>query len=719
MKAEDIRMEEEEVRELAKAYIAAVDERWAYRLAKKMEEIRSNPVLGYRTAGSQAELATGEMLRAEMEALGLSDIHKDRLDLDGWSFERAVLSFTDAEGVQHTFQLGAYQTQFVTEGAQRFPLVYAGRGTAADYEGLDVSGCLVLVEINQRDEWWINYPVYQAHLKGAAAVIAVQDNGYGEINDEALNAQDIAGPKDAPAFSMSRADAAWLFAALKEQPCIEVELDARSEVWAHGEAYNVWGCIEGETDDLILLSAHYDSYFSGFQDDNCAVAMMLGIARTLKQLHYRPKKTLVFCALAAEEWGVSDSKYDWSTGAWQQVFCVRPEWRGKVIIDLNFELPAHAQGRWDGIRSTYEYADFIEDFVRHCPLDVRALYPEGFFVQTPIETWSDDFSMAIGGIPSTVNAFSSAEFMETHYHSQFDNEDYYDAAVYRFHHQFYGLLLLAFDRTRVAPLNIRRTFQALRESLTPFPADGNRAYLQQLLSQLDEVQALADKVYAQVKRLNADSGERGAQDMEQAACEMEQSGAKKELHVEKENGSAAAADKYESYEEEAVQALQTTLLWLFQKCQDYFVRLNWHDEVLFPHEAARSNLDCLGAAVEKLEQGEIEAALAKLYMVDNNQYAFQFDDAVYRHFTDYVLHQDRARLQWGAGRIVHHLDISHEVRSLLKKKEQAQADVSEELAVLKCMQAEALKSFDDDLRYLMQAITPLTEAMQKLEGSIF
>ncbi len=54
------------------------------------------------------------------------------------------------------------------------------------------------MEINQRDEWWINYPVYQAHLKGAAAVIAVQSGGYGEIDDEALNAQDIAGPEDAP-----------------------------------------------------------------------------------------------------------------------------------------------------------------------------------------------------------------------------------------------------------------------------------------------------------------------------------------------------------------------------------------------------------------------------------------------------------------------------------------------------------------------------------------
>ncbi len=83
-------------------------------------------------------------------------------------------------------------------------------GTAESYENIDVKGKLVLIDINQREEWWINFPVYQAHLKGAAALIAVQDQGYGEIHDTSLNAQDIAGPKEAAAFSISQADAAIL-----------------------------------------------------------------------------------------------------------------------------------------------------------------------------------------------------------------------------------------------------------------------------------------------------------------------------------------------------------------------------------------------------------------------------------------------------------------------------------------------------------------------------
>ena len=189
---------------LQESILKNLDIDYSYRLAKRMEQFRTNPVLGYRPAGSRAEFETGEMLKQEMEAIGLSDVRKDAVKVDGWEFKKAVLSYSGEDGTRHEIQLGAYQTTFVTDGPKAFSLMYLGKGTAADYEGKDVTGKLVLVDINQRDEWWINYPVYQAHLKGAAALIAVQSGGYGEIDDEALNAQDIAGPENAPAFSISR-----------------------------------------------------------------------------------------------------------------------------------------------------------------------------------------------------------------------------------------------------------------------------------------------------------------------------------------------------------------------------------------------------------------------------------------------------------------------------------------------------------------------------------
>ena len=341
------------LREWEKALSQAVDTDYSYGLARRMEGYKSNAALGYRTAGSRAEWETGEMILREMQALGLSDVHKDRIEVDGWEFEKAVMRFTDKKGREHEFQLGAYQTDFHTHGFERFSMVYLGNGTAESYRDADVKGKLVLVDINQRDGWWINFPVYQARLKGAAALVAVQDQGYGEIHDTALNAQDIAGPEDAAAFSISRSDADIIRASMKDNEA-QVLFDAQSTVKRGCEDYNIVGCIPGQEEEgKILLTAHYDSYFSGFQDDNAAVAMMLGIAGAILDIGYRPRKTLIFCAMAAEEWGVAGSKYDWSAGAYEQVFSACPGWQGQVIADLNFELPAHAHGRKDGVRCTY------------------------------------------------------------------------------------------------------------------------------------------------------------------------------------------------------------------------------------------------------------------------------------------------------------------------------------------------------------------------------
>ena len=46
--------------------ISYIDTDWSYQLAKRMEKEKTNSVLGYRTAGSDAETATGEMLYKEM-----------------------------------------------------------------------------------------------------------------------------------------------------------------------------------------------------------------------------------------------------------------------------------------------------------------------------------------------------------------------------------------------------------------------------------------------------------------------------------------------------------------------------------------------------------------------------------------------------------------------------------------------------------------------------
>ena len=663
------------------------DTGYSYSLAKRMEKYRTNPVLGYRTAGSRAEFETGEMLVREMESLGLSDVHKDRICVDSWEFEKAVMVFTDSRGREHRFQLGAYQTDFHTGGFREFSLVYLGKGTAADYGQVDVTGKLVLIDINQRDEWWINFPVYQAWLKGAAALIAVQEQGYGEINDEALNAQDIAGPDYAPAFSMSRADALVLKASMGEDKQVQVRLDASSTVLKDQETYNIIGTIPGTEEGMILLSAHYDSYFSGFQDDNAAVAMMLGIARAVLRSGYKPRKTLVFCAMAAEEWGVVNSKYDWSAGAYEQVFTARPDWAGKVIADLNFELPAHAHGRKDAVRCVYEYADFLEEFITGLPAGFFAdqPYPEGVEVLSPIQTWSDDFSMAVGGIPSMVNDFSAGEFMETHYHSQYDNENFYQEPVYRFHHEMYAGLVLAFDRTAAVPMNFAKLFEGTAASIDSSVCRGADADLPGLHLVLKQGIQAGEALYSKIREINRAYGrllDRG----------------------EEEKAFLLAA---------GCRSLNRELLRIFKKEQDYFVRLSWHDDVLFPQQAVQENVRAMDRAIACLENRDLTGALEAVYTIDNNRYAFLFEEEVYTYFTEYVLNQPPGRLKWGAGRIVHHQNLFRLVERLKARAGEKNPDTREEYDSLVRARENQLGCYGDDIRYMISSAGKLLKAIRQ------
>lgn len=663
-----------EMRQWEKDFVDSLDIEYSYELARKMEQFKSNPVLGYRTAGSRAEFETGEMLFREMKALGLSQVCKDRVKVDAWEFEKAIMTFQDSEGKNRQFQLGAYQTSFDTAGPREYSLIYLGKGSARCYDQVDAAGRLVLVDINQRDEWWINFPVYQAWLKGAAALIAVQEQGYGEIDSTALNAQDIAGPEYAPAFSISQADARILKEALAQSPQgeIKVVFDARTTVLKDRETYNITGCIPGQdARQMILLSAHYDSYFAGFQDDNAAVSMMLGIAKAMLKSGYRPRRTIVFCAMAAEEWGVVNSKYDWSTGAYEQVFSAHPDWAGRTVADLNFELPARAHGPKDRVRCTYEYLDFVQKFLEKIQVDPQA-YPQGVEAVCPIQTWSDDFSMAIAGIPSMVNEFSDGEFMETHYHSQFDNEEYYQEPVYRFHHMLYGRLVMALDRTALAPLNFSAHFQAALQSVDRQLCVQAGAEMSRLEAAFAKAIQESSRLYSYICRVNARYGEYLDQ------------------------GRTKEADRlYDDCRE-----LQEKILKIFRKGQDYFVRLNWHDDVLFPQEAVQNNLRQIDQARACLEQGEVRQALEAIYGIDNNRYAFQFDKEVFEYFTRYVLDQPAERLKWGADRIMHHENLFDLVHSLQDKAEEEKPDVSLELEGLRQVARRQQDCCRDDIRYM-------------------
>ena len=168
-----------------------------------------------------------------------------------------------------------------------------------------------------------------------------------------------------------------------------------------------------------------------------------------------------------------------------------------------------------------------------------------------------------------VNEFSTSSFMETHYHSQFDNDVYYDEEVYRFHHELYGRLVLCLDQLAVVPLDFENVMSNLEKSVSKECCRQTGAPFEELQNKIREAKELGQEVYKKIEQVN--------QNYKKWL---------KEGHKEK-------AEKLYNQMKTAEQQLLT----LFQKEQDMLVRLNWHDEVLFPQEAVQNNLFYLENAI--------------------------------------------------------------------------------------------------------------------------
>ena len=638
-------------------YLSSVDVEYSYNFTKGLEEFKTNEKLGYRTAGSEAELKTGEKIAEEMKNIGLQEVTKDEITVDSWTFEKAELSFKDVNGEDYLSVMGAYQINFNTEGVKQFDVIYAGKGTKSELAELDVEGKFLLVDINQEEEWWINYPAMQAHFKGAAGIIAVQEAGYSEVSPDALNAQDFCGPDDAPAFSMSQTDANVLKEAIAASVngVLTVDLDAKSTVEFDQKTYNYHGKIIGkDPESYIIYSAHYDSYFTGFQDDHAAIGLMMGIAKAMVDSGYQPEKTIIFNALAAEEWGVSNSRYDWSTGAYKQVFEARPEWAGKAVADINFELPAYEHDNVSEIRAVYELEKYLTNFSTLVP-SVDGVYKDGVAVLTPLQTWSDDYSFSLAGIPALRNDFKQSDFMRTHYHSQFDNDETYNEKAFLFHHNLYGMLGIYYDQTAVVPLDFTERLEALKESVDEEAFTAAGVDTAPLFAEIEAVLATVEAVNAEVKQVN---------DSYRTALDEQDSETAQKLYDES-------------------RELNAKLLAAFKVAQDQLVKLTWEDAQIFPHEHAQTNINALTASIEALQSGDVATAVDEyLWLIDNNWYAFDFDREVYDYMTDYVLEQPADRLLWGYGRVVDHIDLYDEINDLVAKYDVENADVSKEIASL-------------------------------------
>ena len=442
-------------------YVNAIDIEYAYDLTEKLayDEEYWDCELGWRTAGSDAEHRCADFLAEEMEKIGLTDIEKIPTKVDKFQFNDSSLT---VDGTEIDLTPAAYQCSGTDKDGITAEIVNVGTGFEADYDGLDVKDKIVIAQVDQANESWIDGYIRQAHEKGAAALVSYANSGYGELNEDTANVQDICCADLIPTVAISYNQAQDVLKAIEagnNKATLMVDAEFEPD---KGTPYNVVGYIKGKSSDQqIMLSGHYDKYWYGFQDDCAAIGMDFTIAKAMIDSGYVPENDIAVVAHGAEEWGSTDAQFDWTTGAWGMIHTEKPEWAKKTIAMLNFELPAFYDGASQmEISCVPEYASAVKQFVNEIAIDPEDnIYPKGINdTSVDANTMEDGVSYRHAGVPYFVNVPGTSEgekgWIQMHYHTKSDNPSTYSREVMTTNINTYGMLAIWLDQAPVMKLDL-------------------------------------------------------------------------------------------------------------------------------------------------------------------------------------------------------------------------------------------------------------------------
>lgn len=446
------------------SFYDAVDTEYGYNLACELaynEDYWDNS-LGWRTAGSDAEHACADFLYKEMNEIGLADVQKVGTSCDKFQSNDSSLTI---EGTKISIKPASYQCSG-TDGDLTAEIVDCGTGTEFDYEGLDVNGKIVLVGVDQVNESWIDNYVLQAYEEGAAALVTYTVDGYGRAGDDTVNVQDICCKDCIPTTAISKEDADKILKAIENgnnTATLNVDNDF---VIGGGTTYHVTGTIKGKSsENRIIVSAHYDKYWYGFQDDCAAIGLVYTVAKAMIDSGYVPENDIVFIAHGAEEWGVSDSVFDWTTGAWGMIEA-NEDWQDSTLAMINCELPAFkVTGNKVAIGCVPEFRTIASKLINETGLVVTSGDVKMERTAFDSSTMEDGVTYRWHGVPYFINMFEDDEWLHANYHTAADNKDTYDEDTFRTNINWYGALAMYIDTEPALELDLTQTASDLEANI--------------------------------------------------------------------------------------------------------------------------------------------------------------------------------------------------------------------------------------------------------------
>ncbi len=584
--------------------------------------------LGFRATGTEQDLEAARFVAEEMKKIGLTNVSLEPVPVDAWKFKGARLELEDGKvylassfgGVPGTGERGI-------EGE----IVYVAGGLRKDYEGLNVSGKLVLAYWNP-DDGWFNMIAHEATVHGAKGVILYNPpNGSYAQYPNALHSFDGLYSSDfIPMIVISKEDAQEILKMLEKGP-IRGKIVSLAEV-RRGTGWNTIGYIPGEKpDEYILIAAHHDAWFYGAADDTSAVAALLTLAKAIKESGYTPKRTLVFMTHTAEEYGMVDAYYEWLIGAWWRITEAHPEWQSKAIAYLNLE----AMALRDAVFSVAVIPE-LSGLVSEVLNESKDLLPHGWELEE-IYCWTEVWPYAAAGVPG-MNFWTASEWWRRNiYHTQFDAPDRIDWDYLSNIIAVLSKIVIGLDESRILPYDFTARVDHMNERLNVTLMRELGVDPEDLLRKIREFSEAASEFNELIKADVPDD----------------------------------VVSRVNEKVREAARVLLTGL-----------TALDPWDNTIYPHQQAEQDTLSLKLALEALKKGDPETALSAIEGVSINWYAPRFS---YEVFLREMYHKSPGwpRINWGAlGHLAPIYDLWKEYNSISEKMDKNLTDYSEEMRVV-------------------------------------
>jgi len=314
------------------------------------------------------------------------------------------------------------------------------------------------------------------------------DIPYNKAIDQGLNGLIISSPDDGelvkvrvgnhgkqlqiPIISVSKENGETLKKMMeKSQVTLDVKCVTRRDP---SKSYNLEAVLEGSHPDFdIIVSAHYDAWFSGAADNAAPVAIAIEVARQLREYVEQGgtiRRTIRFLLFGAEEGG-SERAIFWLNGS--RNYVESQKYLNQFALIVNLDSVGYEATNYVG--TTYELLDFSK-WVS------TTMKQEGRFSHySPPANGSDHWFFTIGGVP-TVYLISWPSHL---YHTQKDIPEFLDYESIQAYAEYALHFVTEFTNAEVLPLDVIATIEFLGKRVEEMEkTEGNPFSLQELSDSL-------------------------------------------------------------------------------------------------------------------------------------------------------------------------------------------------------------------------------------------